>query len=97
MPDVLHCDDIWLNGFEQFGEALETGKRYKLELGLNQDDLASLVGARREWINRLLQTWQRQGFMEYKAGKIIIHDLSRMQRERDRRLDGDFMDRPLED
>ena len=82
---------------EQFGEALETGKRYKLELGLNQDDLASLVGARREWVNRLLQTWHRQGWMEYKAGKIIIHDLSRMQRERDRRLEGDFMDQQQED
>lgn len=77
---------------DQFGEALEKGKRYKLELGLNQDDLASLVGARREWINRLLQTWQRQGWIEYQAGKIIIHDLVRMQRERDRRLEGDDTD-----
>jgi CRP/FNR family cyclic AMP-dependent transcriptional regulator len=81
---------------EQFGETLEPGKRYKLELGLNQDDLASLVGARREWINRLLQTWQRQGWMEYKAGKIFIHDLARMRQERDRRLEGDSMDRQQE-
>ena len=78
---------------EQFGEMLEAGKRYKLDLGLNQDDLASLVGARREWVNRLLQTWQRQGWMEYKTGKLIIHDLSRMRQERDRRLDGDPPDR----
>ena len=81
---------------EQFGETLEQGKRYKLELGLNQDDLASLVGARREWINRLLQAWQRQGWMEYKAGRIIIHDLSRMQWERDRRLEGNAADRQKE-
>ena len=73
---------------EQFGEVLEAGKGYKLELGLNQDDLASLVGARRIWVNRLLQTWQRQGWIEYKAGKIIIHDLSKMIQERDRRLEG---------
>ena len=78
---------------EQFGEVLEAGKRYRLDLGLNQDDLASLVGARREWVNRLLQTWQRQGWMEYKAGKLIIQDLSRMQQERDRRLDGDPAER----
>lgn len=77
---------------EQFGEVLEVGKRYRLELGLNQDDLASLVGARREWVNRLLQAWQRQGWMEYKAGKIVIHDLNRMKQERDRRLDGDLLD-----
>jgi CRP/FNR family cyclic AMP-dependent transcriptional regulator len=77
---------------EQFGEVLEAGKQYKLELGLNQDDLASLVGARREWINRLLQTWQRQGWMEYKAGKMIIYDLPRMRQERNRRLDGSLID-----
>ena len=77
---------------EKFGEALETGKRYKLDLGLNQGDLASLVGVRREWINRLLQTWQRQGWIEYKAGKILIHDLTKMQRERDRHLEGNTRD-----
>ena len=68
-----------------FGEVIEAGKSYRLELGLNQDNLASLVGARREWVNRLLQNWQRQGWMEYRAGKVIIHDLARMQQERDRR------------
>jgi CRP/FNR family cyclic AMP-dependent transcriptional regulator len=82
---------------EQFGETLEEGKRYRLELGLNQDDLASMVGARREWVNRLLQTWQRQGLMEYKAGKIVIHDLFKMKQERDRRLDGDLIDRQEDD
>lgn len=82
---------------EQFGEVLEAGKRYRLELGLNQDDLASLVGARREWVNRLLQAWQRQGWMEYKAGKIVIHDLTRMKQERDRRLDGDLLDTQVDD
>jgi CRP/FNR family cyclic AMP-dependent transcriptional regulator len=82
---------------EQFGETLELGKQYKLELGLNQDDLASLVGARREWINRLLQTWQRQGWMEYKAGKMYIYDLPRMQQERDHRVEGDLTDQQRKD
>ncbi|MGC1377069.1 MAG: Crp/Fnr family transcriptional regulator [Anaerolineales bacterium] len=81
----------------QFGETLEAGKRYKLDLGLNQDDLASLVGASREWTNHLLQTWQHQGWLEYHAGKIIIHDLARMQQERDRRLGGDSTRQPLEE
>ncbi len=82
---------------QQFGEAQEMNKRYVLELGLNQDDLASLVGARREWVNRLLQTWQRQGWLEYQPGKIIIHDLIRMQQERDRRLGGDSIDSQQDD
>jgi CRP/FNR family cyclic AMP-dependent transcriptional regulator len=82
---------------EQFGEVLQVGKSYRLELGLNQDNLASLVGARREWVNRLLQVWQRQGWLEYKAGKIIIHDLARMRQERDRHLDGDLPDQQEDD
>jgi len=72
---------------EQFGEELEAGKRYEVDLALNQADLASLVGARREWVNRILQTWHRQGLIEYKAGKIIILDLPRVVQERDGRIE----------
>ncbi len=72
---------------EQFGEELEPGKRYVLDLSLSQTDLASLVGARREWVNRLLREWQKQGLLEYQAGKIMILDLPKVQRERDRRIE----------
>lgn len=74
---------------QQYGESREASRCYTLELGLNQDNLASLVGARREWVNRLLQSWQREGWMEYRAGKIIIHDLARMEQARDGHLIGD--------
>jgi CRP/FNR family transcriptional regulator, cyclic AMP receptor protein len=72
---------------EQFGRAIEAGKRYELDLALNQTDLASLVGARREWVNRILKNWLRQGLIEYEAGKIIILDLPKVQRERDSRIE----------
>lgn len=72
---------------KQFGAEIEAGKRYELDLCLNQADLASLVGARREWVNRLLQAWHRDGLIEYKAGKIIILDLPRVIQERDRRIE----------
>ncbi len=72
---------------EQFGEEVEVGKRYVLDLALNQSDLASLVGARREWINRILHDWRSLGLIEYQAGKIIILDLPRVQQERDRRIE----------
>jgi CRP/FNR family transcriptional regulator, cyclic AMP receptor protein len=42
----------------QYGEAVDSDQpgvqRYVVNIGLNQSDLASMVGARREWINRIL-------------------------------------------
>ncbi|MBA3470876.1 MAG: Crp/Fnr family transcriptional regulator [Herpetosiphonaceae bacterium] len=76
----------------QFGEELEAGRRYRIELGLTQDDLASLVGARREWVNRLLKDWREQKLLEYKSGVMLIHDLRLMEQERDQRLEGALFD-----
>jgi CRP/FNR family cyclic AMP-dependent transcriptional regulator len=81
---LLH---ILLSYYEQLGEELEAGKRYVLDLSLNQTDLASLVGARREWVNRLLRDWLKRGLIEYDAGKIIILDLPRVIVERDSRIE----------
>jgi len=72
---------------EQFGEEIEAGKRYTLDLALNQTDLASLVGARREWINRILRHWRKRRLIEYEAGKIFILDLPRVEAERDSRIE----------
>ena len=81
---LLH---ILLSYNYQFGEVVEEGKRYILNLALNQTDLASLIGTRREWVNRLLQDWRKRGLIEYKAGKIIILDLPRVEQERDSRIE----------
>ena len=43
---------------KKFGKVHEEGNKYTLDLSLNQTDLASLVGARREWVNRLLRSWR---------------------------------------
>lgn len=71
----------------QMGEEIEPGKRYILDLSLNQTDLASLIGARREWVNRLLRDWRQRGLIKYDAGKIIILDLPRVEAERDSRIE----------
>jgi CRP/FNR family cyclic AMP-dependent transcriptional regulator len=71
----------------QFGQEMKAGKRYELDLRLNQSDLASLVGARREWVNRLLGEWRKRGLIEYEAGKITILDLPAVERERDSRIE----------
>jgi CRP/FNR family cyclic AMP-dependent transcriptional regulator len=75
---------------EQFGQEIERGKRYELDLALNQSDLASLVSARREWINRILRDWHKRGLINYEAGKIIIMDLSRVVAERDSRIEANL-------
>ena len=58
-----------------------------MDLSMNQCDLASLVGARREWVNRILQDWRHRDLIEYKRGKITILDLRAVEEERDRRME----------
>lgn len=72
---------------EQYGEEQEAGKRYLVDMGLNQSDLASMVGARREWVNRILSEWRRRGLLEFDNGVITILDLPRVRAERDSRLE----------
>jgi CRP-like cAMP-binding protein len=71
---------------EEFGQIEAEGQRSVLELGLNQTDLATLVGARRGWINTILQDWRKRRLIEYEAGKIILLDLPRIRQERDSRI-----------
>jgi len=75
---------------QKMGREIEPGKKYTLDLGLNQTDLASLVGARREWVNRILRDWKRRGLIEFRAGRITILDLNRVEIERDSRTEADF-------
>jgi CRP/FNR family transcriptional regulator, cyclic AMP receptor protein len=85
---LLH---ILLYYAERYGQKLE-GKGYKIDLSLNQTDLASMVGARREWINRLLADWRKRGLLEYDRGVIHILDLERVIGERDSRIEANTKD-----
>lgn len=42
-----------------FGQEIVRNKCYQVDLGLSQEDLASMVGARRERVNRLLSRWRQ--------------------------------------
>ena len=81
---LLHI--ILLNA-ERYGEAHPGGQQIVVDIGLNQSDLASMVGARREWINRILSEWRRRGLLEFENGVITILDLPRVVAERDSRLE----------
>jgi CRP-like cAMP-binding protein len=81
---LLH---ILLHNTTRYGREVEPGKRYVLDLALNQSDLASMVGARREWVNRLLSDWRKRGLLEFDSGVITILDLARVEGERDSRIE----------
>lgn len=72
----------------ELGEAEIPGQRYLIDLGLNQSDLASMVGAGRGWINQILQDWRRRELIDFDAGRVIILDLPRVEAERDSRIKG---------
>ena len=74
---------------EKFGEE-KPDQTYILDLGLNQTDLASLVGVRREWVHRILQYWSKKKLVEFEGGKLVILDLARAKQERDSRLEANL-------
>jgi CRP-like cAMP-binding protein len=81
---LLH---IILQYKDLFGKEIEPGKVYEYQLYLNQEDLASMIGARREWVNRILQQWRKDGLLEASHGKIKILNLPAVEKERNRRMD----------
>jgi len=72
---------------EQFGREIAKGKIYEVDLSLNQTELAAMVGARREWVNRLLRQWRKKGIITYSRGVITILDLTALAVERDQSED----------
>ncbi len=74
----------------RYGQELEPGMRYTLDLGMNQSDLASMVGARREWVNRILADWRKRGLLDFERGVITILDLPRVVAERDSRIEANL-------
>lgn len=76
---LIHYKDV-------FGRELVAGKSYEIDLSLTQADLASMVGAQREWINRLLRKWREKGLVEYERGKIKLIDFPAVVAEKNRRI-----------
>lgn len=49
-----------------------------VEINLSREDLANLVGTRKENIVRILSEFKEQGILETKGRKIIVHDVKRL-------------------
>jgi CRP-like cAMP-binding protein len=76
---LVHYKDV-------FGREIVAGKSYEIDLSLTQADLASMVGAQREWVNRLLRKWRDKGLIEYDKGKIKLIDFPAVVAEKNRRI-----------
>jgi CRP-like cAMP-binding protein len=85
---LLH---IVLLNHDRYGEVSADGRTSIVNIGLNQSDLASMIGARREWVNRILSDWRKRGLLEFDNGVITILDLPRVIAERDSRLEANQM------
>jgi len=75
---------------DRYGRAVVEGQQYELDLALTQSDLASMVGARREWVNRIIGEWRRRGLLDFDRGVITILDLPRVIAERDSRTEANL-------
>jgi len=62
-----------LNLAEKHGEA--SGERVRIPVRLSQQDLANLVGATRESVNKQLRKWTKDGVLRRETGCVIISDL----------------------
>ncbi len=61
---------------ETFGEARDGGIR--IGLRLPQQELANMVGATRESINKQTRTWEAAGLITYQHGHITVLNLARL-------------------
>jgi CRP/FNR family transcriptional regulator, cyclic AMP receptor protein len=72
---------ILLHFKDKLGREIIRNKQYEIDLYMNQTDLASLVGARREWVNRILKDWSQKGLIKHEKGIITLLDLPAVETE----------------
>jgi CRP/FNR family transcriptional regulator, cyclic AMP receptor protein len=64
----------------RFGERRTAGSGVFIALKLSQQELGDLVGATRESVNKHLNDWSRQGYLEFESGRMIIADIDNVRR-----------------
>jgi CRP/FNR family transcriptional regulator, cyclic AMP receptor protein len=56
------------------------GERLEIKTHLTQTDLAAMVGASRETVNKCLGSYEKQGLLEYRRGHITVLRPDRLRR-----------------
>ncbi len=54
----------------------ETDDGVQIDLKLSQYELGTLINASRESVNKQLKTWEKQGIIKMRRGKIILSDVA---------------------
>ena len=54
---------------------IELGRHNAQQIALSQSELATMIGATRESVNRQLNTWQRAGLVDLVRGHITLRDV----------------------
>ena len=62
---------------EEHGQDAAHGRR--INVRLSQQELADLVDATRESVNKLLRAWKRAGWLEYHPDGIVVHQASALR------------------
>jgi CRP-like cAMP-binding protein len=82
--EILSCQDVperlaqaLLSLAEKHGQP--AGARVRIPVRLSQQDLASMVGATRESVNKQLRKWTRIGMLRRETGCMIISDVSALR------------------
>ncbi len=63
---------------QRFGRA--SGGQVELEVRLRQRDLAEMVGATRESVNRALSAMETEGLVSFQRGRLTLHRVADLQR-----------------
>ena len=67
-----------LNLAELYGEDQDDGG-VLIGLNLPQQELARMMGTSRESVNKQLQIWRAEGWIELARGRVTIHDHDALQ------------------
>ncbi|HET7627164.1 MAG TPA: Crp/Fnr family transcriptional regulator [Bacillales bacterium] len=54
---------------------IEDGDRIRLSVHFTNSELASMIGATRETVNRMLHQLKKDGLIDYQASEIIVYDI----------------------
>lgn len=60
-----------------FGIACKDG--ILLDVQVNHTELADMIGSTRENVNRLLNSWKKEGIISVTDGRIVVHDLDALR------------------